>query len=81
MATLYELRIVEGHRYATKPIRLKLGKKLRVGKDKPTIIGSDKLATGEEYTIARYEAEGSMIVVRSAPEPKPKPKVKPKAEA
>lgn len=78
MATLYELRIVEGHRYAELPIRLKNGSKVYVGKDKATIISSEKLAKGEEFTIARYEAEGRFIVKRVEVEPKRRRKAKPK---
>jgi len=64
MATLYELRVVAGHRFNELSIRLKNGKKVWVGKDKATVISSKKLAQGEEFTIERYEKEGRMIVAK-----------------
>ena len=68
MATLYELRVVAGHRFNELSIRLRNGKKVWVGKDKAVVVGSDELAKGEEFTIERYQKEGRMIVVKTEPE-------------
>ena len=76
MQILYELRVVPTHRYDQLPIRLKNGDKAWVGKNKVTIVGSDILAEGEEFTIQRYAEEGRMTVVVAEPEASEKPKPK-----
>ena len=65
----YELRVIQGHRYAVVSIRLADGGKVWVNKETVTTLDAAELAEGEDKTIERYEAEGRFQVVRVEPQP------------
>lgn len=65
------VKVVSGHRFAELPIRMADGTKVHVGKEEFTVLDTDDLAQGEEFTIRRYETENRFIVeaVTRAEEP------------
>lgn len=73
----YELRVIQGHRYAVVSIRLADGGKVWVNKEAVTTLDAAELAEGEDKTIERYEAEGRFQVVRVVPEAARRPGPKP----